>query len=226
MRIMLICALLLLLTGVSAAADVPKADAPVLKKARLSDEAAMAHFQLGVRAYEAGDWPVARIEFQAAYELSKLSDLLHNLSQVEENAGRIDAAIEYERRYLDSTALAADERQEAVDRIARLTRLRDTQSAAIPAQTPPPSPKPRRTPVWVPRAGLGLGIALLGASLAVLTAGQVVKNRIENEPTTLADLRTAQANAPVYLGFTLALAGSGAVITGLSVFGLAYRGAK
>ena len=81
---------------------------------------AAAHFELGAQAYAAKQWDAARAEFQVCFELSKRTDLLHNLSLVAEKQGRVADAVQLERDFRERTQLTEPERKEATKRIARL----------------------------------------------------------------------------------------------------------
>ena len=93
--------------------------------------AAAQHFQLGVEFYRAGDYAAARVEFDAAYGLSGLPDLLHNLSLTAEKQGQIAAAIDYEGRFLAAKRgeLTTAETDEAR---GRLLRLREAHAQGSP----------------------------------------------------------------------------------------------
>ena len=54
------------------------------------------------------------------FELSKRTDLLHNLSLVAEKQGRVADAVQLERDFRERTQLTEPEREEATKRIARL----------------------------------------------------------------------------------------------------------
>ena len=141
-------------------------------------DAAAQHFQLGVEFYRAGDYAAARVEFDAAYGLSQLPDLLHNLSLTAEKQGQVREAIEYEERFLASKRgeLTTAEIDEAR---GRLLRLREQQShgpqtvLTVPAVPAVASPGPARgvEPTargWRPPSG---ALALLVGGGAAVVAG-------------------------------------------------------
>jgi Flp pilus assembly protein TadD len=65
------------------------------------------HFKNGVEFYRAGEFAGARVEFQTAYDLSKLPTLLHNLSMAAQLEGKFDDAIAFEERFLKAAASAS-----------------------------------------------------------------------------------------------------------------------
>ncbi len=86
---------------------VVSVSAPALAQTTIKDapassekeqDAALQHFRLGVEFYSAGNYGAARVEFEAALGLSKLPDLLHNLSLTAEKQGLIGEAIDYGRQ--------------------------------------------------------------------------------------------------------------------------------
>lgn len=120
--------------AIGVAAAVGPAVAQTLKEAPAAlskQDAAAQHFQLGVEFYRAGDYAAARVEFDAAYGLSGLPDLLHNLSLTAESQRQIAAAIDYEERFLvakrgELTTAETDEAR------GRLLRLREAHAQGSP----------------------------------------------------------------------------------------------
>jgi tetratricopeptide (TPR) repeat protein len=157
-----------------AAAQTLKETPAVLNK----QDAAAQHFQLGVEFYRAGDYAAARVEFEAAFGLSRLPDLLHNLSLTTEKQGQIRAAIEYEEHFL--AAKRSEQTTTEIDEArGRLLRLREQQNhgpqtaPTVPAVAAVASPSPARgveptAPGWRPPAG---ALALLVGGGAALVAG-------------------------------------------------------
>ena len=157
-----------------AAAQTLKEAPAVLNK----QDAAAQHFQLGVEFYRAGDYAAARVEFEAAFGLSRLPDLLHNLCLTAEKQGQFREAIEYEERFLaakrgELTTAEIDEAR------GRLLRLREQQShgpqtsPTVPAVPAVASSGPARSAEpgargWRPPAG---ALALLVGGGASLVAG-------------------------------------------------------
>jgi len=156
--------------GPAAAQTLKEAPAALSKQ-----DAAAQHFQLGVEFYRAGDYAAARVEFDAAYGLSGLPDLLHNLSLTAEKQGQIAPAIDYEERFLvakrgELTTAETDEAR------GRLLRLREALAHGSPPAVLAPAAAPRATAAggapggrgWRPPAG---ALALLVGGGASLVAG-------------------------------------------------------
>lgn len=155
--------------------------------------AALQHFRLGVEWYRQGNYAAARVEFEAAYGLSKIPDLLHNLSETAEKQGQIAEAIDYEEQFLaGQKELTNAETDQARGRILR---LRERQNKGTAAASPKQPEARQQSPTaaaarsrWVPPApAIGLvaggGIALIvgiacgGAALATgrqLASGQAL----------------------------------------------------
>ena len=133
---------------------------------------AVAHYNIGQRAYESGRYREAAGEFAAAYALQARPALLFNEAQswrrdFESSGERISArrAVDLYRRYLSAPKIDDNDRREAADRLAALSTL-------IVDQTPPPTviadAKPRRTGLWI---GLGVGAGVVVAVAAASGVG-------------------------------------------------------
>lgn len=103
------------------------------------------HFQAGVKAFQAGIYPVAATEFKEAYRLSKRPDLLFNLARVAETMGQPSQAVDYLEGYLRERPDAQDRGQVEKD----IERLRGQIQSERPAPTPPP-PVQQDTPPPAP----------------------------------------------------------------------------
>lgn len=81
------------------------------------------HFKLGVKLYQAGDFPGALVEFRAANALVPNYKILYNLGQVAHEMHDWNSALRYYREYLDSggKAIRDDRRQEVEATIAELS---------------------------------------------------------------------------------------------------------
>lgn len=78
--------------------------------------AAKQHFDTGAKFFQEGNYSAARAEFQAAYDLSKLTPLLFNLARAAEKQGQKDDALRYYDQYLASNPTDAEEvRKHAVE---------------------------------------------------------------------------------------------------------------
>jgi tetratricopeptide (TPR) repeat protein len=78
-------------------------------------------FDVGTRAYDAGEYATAAAEFREAYELTRHPDLLYNVYLAEERAGRIAEARDALERHLADATIDPEHRA-LLER--RLTRLR------------------------------------------------------------------------------------------------------
>lgn len=113
---------------VSSPASAAETDEP------LATQAARRHFDSGVVFYEKGDYEAARIEFEAAYRLTKHPDLLVNLCVVAEKQARFGEAITYCDQYLRAVPSAQD-----TDSVRlRLERLRQLSTGAPEPSKPTP----------------------------------------------------------------------------------------
>jgi len=164
MRALAASAALFLLTG-SASAD----DARGL---------AESHFEAGQQAYRDQRWAVARIEFQAAYQLSHEPDLLYNLSVIEEKDGNPSEAVTYARRYLaeKGATISTKDADEVRGRIARLDSPLTPPPAAVVATAQPPQAQPPQTPPAKlnTRANVANGVIVAGGLLTVGGIGCLV----------------------------------------------------
>lgn len=187
-------------------------------KAQLAEKlnkAAETHFRSGLDFYRAGEMRPARVEFQAAYELSKLPDLLHNLSMVAQLEGNITDAIALEERYIAEAGanLSEGEADQARGRVVRLRALLAQPTVtANPAPTPPQPTSPTNVHRdWRRPLGIGLtaggGAALLaslgvgiGTSLTVarLNSGELTYTEAQDAAMRATSLRTTA----IVLGIT------------------------
>ena len=157
----------LILFALACLLAVPAQAQPIKEAPPDKQDAAAAHFRLGVDFYRAGDYPAARVEFEAAWGLSPQPDLLHNLSLTAEKQGLFRAAIEYEERWLHAASLTRDELDQARGRILR---LREQEKGRAPQDAPrsPGTARPLAGPSWRPPAG---ALALLAGGGAALVSG-------------------------------------------------------
>lgn len=127
----------LVIPSAAAFADEP-AQSPVTPAPQMS-AVAQRHFDDAVAFYRAGNYDAAKVEFGAAYDLSRLPDLLHNLSLVAERQGRLTDAIALEERCLAEKGKDATEpeQDEARGRIARLRERLPSGTAPTTAPKPP-----------------------------------------------------------------------------------------
>jgi len=139
---------------------------------------AESHFEAGQQAYRDQRWDVARIEFQAAYQLSHEPDLLYNLSVIEEKDGNPSEAVSYARRYLaeKGAAISTKDADEVRGRIARLDALVTPPPAAVVAAAQPPQAQPPQTPPAKldTRASVANGVIVAGGLLTLGGIGCLV----------------------------------------------------
>jgi hypothetical protein len=156
-------------------------------------DVASRHFSQGVVFFRLGSWTAARVEFEAAYALSKAPDLLHNLSLVAERQGQLAEAVTFEEQFRASKGKELSE-QELADVDQRLSELQGqlpepppagtappaatSVAAAALLLTPPAAPLPRRRPPPLALALIGAGSGLLAVGIgcgisALLTARSV-----------------------------------------------------
>ena len=149
---------------------------------------AAAHFELGAQAYAAKQWDAARAEFQVCFELSKRTDLLHNLSLVAEKQGRIADATRARLSRAHPAYRARAQRSHKAHRAARGPST-CASSVVVPVALSAaalPSPHVGSEGVAAPRhpsrglmiAGLGTGGVLLFAAGGLGIAGQLAKNSL------------------------------------------------
>jgi hypothetical protein len=148
------------------------------------------HFQTGVEFYRATQYEQSRVEFEAAYGLSKLPDLLHNLSLVSERQGRIADAISFEERFLaeKSKELQMDEVDQSRGRLLRLREQLKAQGSAPSTQaaTVPTGGTERRA---APKGA----VALVGSGSVLLAIG------IGCGAGALVTAKTVSEGGPFYL---------------------------
>lgn len=145
----------------------PAIDAHADEPAKTTEDAAAAHYKQGERFFADGNFPAARIEFEAAYALTKAGSLLYNVALAFEREGLVRESLEAYRRYL--AAEPGD--KETREKVARLERqLAPPPSPVVPQPLPQASPQPLPTPEGPKRSrgpliaasvGLGTGLATI-----------------------------------------------------------------
>ncbi len=104
-------------------------------------------FERATAEYEQQDFEAALRDFQAAYRLASVPEILFNLGQCHFELHRFRRAAFYYRRYLEARPRAANAEQVG----ARLAELDRAEARAALARTPPPS-KPKPPPKQLPSA--------------------------------------------------------------------------
>jgi len=183
--------------------------------ARADQEAAVAlltaaaqdHYKQGEKLYKAEQYPAARIEFQAGYDLSKNPVFLWNLAKASAKMGDRQAALDYVQRY--RVTLAAPDAE--VDAFAK--DLLGPAEPPKPAITEKPTAKKRSPVPWVL---LGVGAAVLIADIGVGAAGYRLSQSNEGALLTMAELAdlNAQGNRLNTAGWSLLGVGLGTAAAG------------
>jgi hypothetical protein len=101
-----------------------------------SDEQAHAHFRQGRAYVEAKVYDKAIEEFQAAYKLAPLPDLIFNIAQAYRLAGDPDRSLAAYKQYLaaQSQGEEADESRAHVAELTKIITTRNAQNAATDAE--------------------------------------------------------------------------------------------
>lgn len=95
--------------------------APPVVRAQASGVAAYeAHVRSGTEHFQAGDFPTARAEFQAAYDIHPEPTLLFNIASTHRREGNARAAVDSYRRFLAEAPTDHPNRQLAQNTIAEL----------------------------------------------------------------------------------------------------------
>ncbi|MFO0578402.1 MAG: hypothetical protein U1A78_30730 [Polyangia bacterium] len=189
------------------AAD-PALDAHADEPAKTTEDAAAAHYKQGERFFADGNFPAARIEFEAAYALTKAASLLYNVALAFEREGLVRESLEAYRRYL--AAEPGD--KETREKVARLERQLAPPSPVMPPPSPQPSPlsasegaKRGKGPLIAASVGLGAGLAVTLTGFGLLGATASLARSIEQESRTATDLQAALDRRDRLEGASIAL---------------------
>jgi tetratricopeptide (TPR) repeat protein len=153
-------------------------------------EQARTHFRVGTVFYEGHAYDAAIREYEIAYRLSPLPDLLFNLGQAHRMKGDYKQAAELYKRYLDArpTGPTADQARELLAEVEAALDASPSQHvppptadsnrsapasisgptsepAAALVQTPPPA-RSRKSRRWIWGAAIG-GVAVAGVALGI-----------------------------------------------------------
>lgn len=122
-------------------------------------------FDAGVDLYRKGLYRAAHAEFERAYDLSALPELLYNLGNTLQAMGRLAEAADRYERYLKASPGATDRAavEELVGQLRRELQLRDEEARRASAAS---APSPSRARGGPPRGALALSIGG-GATLLV-----------------------------------------------------------
>lgn len=206
------CCVLALILAWSVEPSIAWAD-PEAAVALLST-AAKEHHERGMQFYRLEQYPAARIELQAGYELSKNPVFLWNLAKTAAKMGDRQAAIDYVQRYRISLD-APDPEVEAF--------VKDLMGPSDPAKPVPVTPT---APVVKPSSGkkrslvpwilIGVGGALLIADIGVAAAGSQLSQSNEGAKLTMAEVGelNAQGDRLNVAGWSLLGLGLGSAAAG------------
>lgn len=208
------CVLTLLALALGTARAQPTAQD---QNAAQIDAVGAGHYKAAVRFLSDGKYEAARVEFQAAYDLTGHADLLHNLSMVAEKQERWQDAIRLEEQFLSAPTLALSqrERDEANGRLARLREqaaanaetLKPAVSSAEPAA--PKKPRPARI---VGIVGAAVSGVLLLSALGTGGAALHLKADLESRPISRAELDDGLSQGHTLQSTTIALGVVGGVL--------------
>lgn len=122
---------------------------------------ARGHYERGAERYKAGRYAAAHEEFQRAYQITPLPDLLYNMAKADEQLGHLREAIEHLEAYLRDPA---SRDRETISALLQQLRARvGPGQAAEPAQRVEPAPAQKADP--------GAGSAPLAAAVVTRPAG-------------------------------------------------------
>src|SRR5688572_24270606 len=100
------------------------------------------HYSAGAAAEKKADWATAVKEYSAAYEITRDPKVFYPIAKAHEQAGKLDDALLYYRRYLNEATLSDAGENEVKAKID-----------ALEAKTRPAEPPPTETPASVPGEG-------------------------------------------------------------------------
>ena len=130
-------------------------------------------------AFDAGDFDGAIAAFERAYATKPDPRFLYNIGRIHEEAGQLDQAVVYYRRFVAEPGVELEQRDRASQRIEVLTRIRPSLEPTSPPVPPPrvsaPEAPPQRDdaragPNAPGRAMRNTGIGLLAGGAAMLVA--------------------------------------------------------
>lgn len=174
-------ALVLILFFITLGAPAGRA---LAEKSDPTTDAAAAHHQTGQRFFEAGDFEKARIEFEAAYKLSKEPDLLYNIALCYEREGSLRSALTAYETY----AAARPEDEAARTKIKRMRA--DLGVSPMPTQT---SASPARK--FTTRQITGLALVGVGAVALIATIGLAASTEKDRRALESGSLTFTEATA-------------------------------
>lgn len=113
---------------------------PALADARTE---ARSHFKKGMESITAGKYDEGIAELQKAYQLLPHPNVLYNIARAYAEAGDLDEAVTYFRKYLEGNPPDKDEAAQILKNLeARIKRQQQAAREAAQAQAPTPAPVP------------------------------------------------------------------------------------
>lgn len=139
---------------------------PALADARTE---ARSHFKKGMDSITAGKYDDGIAELQKAYQLLPHPNVLYNIARAYAEAGNLDEAVTYFRKYLEGNPPDKDEAAQILKNLeSRIKRQQQAAREAAQAQAPAPTPEP---------------VADAGAAAADADAGAVHAPPVTPPPT-------------------------------------------
>ncbi|HVH42164.1 MAG TPA: TonB-dependent receptor [Labilithrix sp.] len=121
---------------------------PVLADARTE---ARAHFKKGMEAISAGKYDDGIAELEKAYEILPHANVLYNIARAHAEAGNLEKALEYFRRYLQTEPADKDETLAIVRTLELRLKKQQAERDKAQAETPPEKPEgPEKPPQGSP----------------------------------------------------------------------------
>jgi tetratricopeptide (TPR) repeat protein len=163
-----------------------------------------------------GLYDAARAEFEEAYKILPLPDLLHNLSMVAEQQRRYAEALHYEEQFLTAAShLTHSERTATKSRIAKLREQAGDTAGPSTATRGVEGGKSRTPAGALALIGIGSGMLLIGIGCGA--GALVTQNQLESgEPLYQReiDALTARGNGLNYAGISFDVLGGVALVSG------------
>lgn len=210
--------LVLSLSAVTVAQPAPTNTPPVPAVPAAVDasllKAASDHQQAGEQFFAAQKWSEARIEFEAAYQLTLHPDLLFNLGVVCERSGDNQNAIQYFERFLRASP-SPDPATET--RLQRLRLLSGPASQQAPPTAPAVAQKrfPTRRIVALSVGAFAVGALVSAAALGWSSADD--RDRLLSGQLTYSQAVDQEAAAVAKRSASIGLGAAGGLCAGLSV---------
>jgi hypothetical protein len=187
-------------------------------------------------AFDAGDFDGAIAAFERAYAAKPDPRFLYNIGRIHEEAGQLDLAVDYYRRFVAEPGVELEQRDLASQRIEVLTRIRTSLAptsvppprVSEPAEAPRDDAPPRLDAPGRAMRNTGIGLLAGGAALLVTSAitGTFARNTEselgdENDPVRRRDLvdrgRSLALTTDIVMSLGAALAVAGTVLTATGV---------